>query len=273
MDDPKDFLKNNDLEGALASIQDTIRKDPSEAKHRIFLFQLLSVLGDWKRAIAQLKLSAELDPLALMMAQTYREGIICEIYREKVFLGEKTPLFFGKPEEWTALIFEALKALSAGNYSEAEKLRNSAFDMAPSISGELNGEPFEWIADADMRLGPILEAIVDGKYYWMPFNVIKSLTVEEPVDLRDSVWMPAGIKLLNGGDIVALIPTRYAGTLSTNENKLKLSRETNWEDIGNGTYIGTGQRIFATDTGDVSLMDLRTLNMHSSSSESNKNDG
>jgi len=93
------------------------------------------------------------------------------------------------------------------------------------------------------------------------------------VDLRDSVWMPAGIKLLNGGDIVALIPTRYAGTLSTNENKLKLSRETNWEDIGNETYIGTGQRIFATDTGDVSLMDLRTLNMHSSSSESNKNDG
>jgi type VI secretion system protein ImpE len=124
-----------------------------------------------------------------------------------------------------------------------------------------------------MRLGPILEAIVDGKYYWMPFNVIKSLTVEEPVDLRDSVWMPAGIKLLNGGDIVALIPTRYAGTLSTNENKLKLSRETNWEDIGNGTYIGTGQRIFATDTGDVSLMDLRTLNMHSSSSESIENDG
>ena len=43
MDDPKDFLKNNDLEGALVSIQDTIRKDPSEAKHRIFLFQLLSV--------------------------------------------------------------------------------------------------------------------------------------------------------------------------------------------------------------------------------------
>jgi type VI secretion system protein ImpE len=37
------------------------------------------------------------------MAQTYREGIICEVFREKVFSGEKDPLIFGEPVEWLAL--------------------------------------------------------------------------------------------------------------------------------------------------------------------------
>ena len=43
------------------------------------------------------------DPTALTMAQTYREAIICEVYREKVFAGEKAPLDFGEPQEWLAL--------------------------------------------------------------------------------------------------------------------------------------------------------------------------
>lgn len=259
--DPKEYLRNNDLEGALSTIQETIRANPSEAKHRILLFQLLCVLGDWKRAITQLKVSAELDPLALLMAQTYREGIICEVYREKVFLGEKVPLIFGEPEEWIAPLIESLRMHSIGNLAEASELREKAFELAPTMSGEINGSPFEWICDADMRLGPILEVVIDGKYYWMPFSSIKSMTIEPPVDLRDAVWMPASIKLNNGGDIVTLIPTRYAGSENSLDPKIKLSRATDWMEIGEDAYSGLGQRILATDGGDVALMDLRTLSM------------
>jgi len=56
-----ELIKSGDLTGGLQALQDVVRSDPSSAKHRIFLFQLLCVLGDWKRAIAQLKLSAELS--------------------------------------------------------------------------------------------------------------------------------------------------------------------------------------------------------------------
>ena len=67
---PEEYLKSGDPGKALTALQDKVRADPSNAKLRIFLFQLLCVLGDWKRAIAQLKLSAELDPGATLMAQT-----------------------------------------------------------------------------------------------------------------------------------------------------------------------------------------------------------
>lgn len=258
----EDRLRTGDLDAALAELQDAVRNDPSNDKLRIFLFQLLCLRGEWKRAITQLKVSAELNPLATPMAQTYREAIICEVYREKVFAGEKLPLIFGEPQEWTALMIEALKATAGGRLKEAEDIRARAFDAAPAVSGQLNGDAFDWIADADMRLGPLLEIIVNGRYFWMPFGLIRRATFEDPADLRDAVWTPAMITLANGGDIVALIPTRYAGTVQRGSNAAKLARATDWVDLDGDTFVGLGQRVLTTDRGDTALMDLRSLTLN-----------
>jgi len=256
-----EFLKANDLAGTLDALQQSVRADPSDPKLRIFLFQLLCITGDWKRAITQLKLCAELDPIAIPMAQAYREGIICEVFREKVFTGEKDPLIFGEPVEWLALLIEANRALASGNVAHATELRAKAFDQVPDLGGEINGERFEWVADADMRMGPVLEIIVNGRYFWMPFSSILTLKLDEPEDLRDTVWTAANVTLQNGGEFVALIPTRYVGTPASKDDAAMLARSTTWADAGDDTYVGTGQRLLTTDRSDVALMDLRTLSM------------
>lgn len=259
--DPVELLKANDVDGALAALQDKVRADPSNAALRIFLFQLLCVTGEWKRAVTQLKLSAELDALAVPMAQTYREAIVCEVFREKVFAGEKAPLIFGEPQQWVADLIEALKALAAGNPQAAADLRAKAYDAAPATSGTADGKPFAWVADADMRLGPVLEIIVNGKYYWLPFDAIDALKVDEPADLRDSVWTAVTLKLRNGGTCVGLVPTRYPGTAADPDGATRLARATHWTDAGRETFVGTGQRLLTTDQGDVALMDLRSIQM------------
>ena len=71
-------LRDGDVEGALSHLQDAVRKDPANAKLRVFLFQLLTVMGRWERAMTQLKLSGEMDAGALAMVQTYREALKCE---------------------------------------------------------------------------------------------------------------------------------------------------------------------------------------------------
>lgn len=258
---PQEHLLEGDLAATLSALQDQVRSDPGDSKLRVFLFQLLCVQGDWKRAITQLKLCAELDPLAIPMAQTYREAIICEVFREKVFAGEKDPLIFGEPLEWVAMMIEANRALAGGKISEAAELRDKVFEQAPAIGGSLNGERFEWIADADMRLGPILEIIVNGRFFWMPFSAIATLTVEPPEDLRDAVWTAANLKLQNGGEFVALIPTRYTGTATSGNEAAMLSRATTWADAGGDTYVGTGQRLLTIGDTDVAIMDLRSLEM------------
>ena len=134
-------------------------------------------------------------------------------------------------------------------------------EAAPAATGEINGLPFEWIADADMRLGPLLEIIINGRYFWMPFTTIGSMVVEPPKDLRDCVWMPATLTLRNGGDVVALIPSRYAGTVIGGNDAARLSRSTDWRDAGADTFLGVGQRLLATDAGDTPIMELRTLSV------------
>lgn len=257
----EDLLKAGDLNGALDALQADVRANAASANLRIFLFQLLCVRGEWKRAIQQLKVSAEMDPLAVPMAQTYREGIICEVYREKVFKGEKEPLIFGEPQEWIALMIEALKANAAGNAEVAAETRARAFDAAPAVSGKIDGQAFEWIADADMRLGPLLEAVVNGRYFWVPFSAISKIEFDPPADLRDAVWTPATLRLPNGGDVVALIPTRYAGTIEQGSDAEKLARSTQWTDVGSDTFAGIGQRLLTTDLGDHAIMDVRMIEM------------
>ena len=95
----------------------------------------------------------------------------------------------------------------------------------------------------------------------MPFTSIAKAKFEDPIDLRDAVWTPAEIKLANGGDIVALIPTRYAGTTADGSDAEKLARATQWKDVGADTYTGLGQRLLTTDLGDTALMDVRLLEM------------
>ena len=158
----EDLIKTGTLDETLAALMDTVRKDPSDIKHRIFLFQLFAVMGDWERAVKQLKVCGGMDVETLPMVQSYREAIVCELIREKVFAGEKAPMIFGEPENWIAELVEALGATVRGDHAVAAELRAQAFEAAPAVSGTANGDKFEWIADADMRLGPVLELVMNG---------------------------------------------------------------------------------------------------------------
>ncbi|MBE0618101.1 MAG: virulence protein SciE type [Proteobacteria bacterium] len=247
------------LNESLAQLQQQVRTDPANAKLRVFLFQLLAVLGRWDRAHTQLNVAAELDPGALAMAQMYREAIRCEVLRGEIFRGLRSPLVFGEPEQWLALLMEALRLTAADRHREARALRDQAFDAAPASSGSIDGQPFAWIADADTRIGPVLEAVVNGRYYWIPFHRIREIRLEEPADLRDVVWSPARFAWANGGESVGLIPTRYPETESQEDDLLRLARKTQWLEPAPELYMGLGQRMLATDAGEHAILDVREI--------------
>lgn len=252
-------LRSGDPAEALKLLQEQVRAAPADPKLRIFLFQLLCVLGQWERALAKLDVAATLEPAALAMAQTYREAIRCEFLRAQVFLGKKSPMVFGQPETWLAVLIESVLQTGRGESELAQTLGRQAFAAAPESSGVMDERPFVWIADADMRLGPVIEAIVNGRYYWVPFARLSRILLEEPSDLRDAVWMPAQLQFANGGEAVALIPTRYPGSEADADGLVALSRKTIWEEPMPGVYQGRGQRIIATDAGEVPLMDIRSI--------------
>lgn len=259
-------IKNGDIQGAVGSLKQHIRDNPADAEPRIFLFQLLAVMCDWEKALTQLNVSADLDSGALLMAQTCRELIKCEEFRSAVFTGQRAPLVFGEPEPWIATLIQSLAPASSGDAALAASLADKAFADANPTSGTVDGESFEWIADADMRIGPATEVVLNGKYYWVPFSSIAEIALQEPVDLRDLVWIPAEFKWKNLGESVGFIPVRYTGT--TEDDQLLLARKTIWNDLGEDYYTGQGQRVWSTDKGDYSILDIRHITFDQPDAES-----
>ena len=253
----------------LQELQSQIKRDASSAKLRTHLFQLLCVMGNWQRALAQLQVSAQLDPLGIPMAQMYREAIKCEMFRVEVFSGKRTPQVMGKPPGWTGLLIEALRHDGAGNAVSASELRSKAMDEAEPRACTVDGVDCEWIADGDSRLGPVCEVFANGQYYWLPFESCSAIKIEAPVDMRDLVWAPAELILPNEGRVPALIPTRYPETAATtgdNADQLKLSRITEWIEHGSDQWFGLGQRAWMSNVGEHALLDTRSISMSASGS-------
>ena len=255
----KELVQAGQLNEALTALQDEVRAAPADAQKRVFLFQLLSVLGQWERAMTQLNVAAEMDRQYQMMAQVCRPLLNGEVFRQQVFAGKRDPLIFGEPEEWIGLMVQANRLTVQEAHVAAEALRNQAFETAPTIAGVVNDEAFSWIADADSRLGPILEIIIEGNYYWTSFANIKLLQIDPPEDLRDVIWLPVSIIWENRGQTVGFIPSRYVLSETCDDSNVVLARKTEWVQKSEETYTGFGQRMLTTDITDYPLMEIRKI--------------
>jgi len=255
----EEHIRAGNLQEAWEALRESIRKDPADWKLRVFLFQLLSVNGEWEKALTQLNLIAEMGSDCMLLAQIFRPVVQCEALRAEVFAGKRSPLIFGEPQEWMGLLVHANVLAAQGKLSQAREVLNEAMENAPAASGSINEHDFEWIADADSRLGPVLEAVIEGKYYWVPFNRVSRISISRPSDLRDLVWISASFTWSNGGESSGMIPVRYTGSEKSEDSAIRLARRTDWRDIAEEFFVGQGQRLFATDQGEYPLLETMLI--------------
>ncbi len=255
----EDSFKAGHLTAALDELQAEVRQKPADVKLRIFLAQLLMMMGQWDRAVTQLAVISEMDAGALPMARAYRAAIDCELLRAEVFAGKRSPLLFGDPEPWIAGMLKALSVEAEGRAADAATLRAESCEAAPASAGKVNGEPFEWLADADSRLGPMLEVLLNGAYYWVPLHRVQKIMIDPPADARDLIWLPAQFIWINEGEAVGFIPTRYVGSEASQDDAIRMSRKTGWRQLAESSFAGEGQRLLATDSAEYSLLEVREI--------------
>src|SRR5262249_62264589 len=124
----------------------------------------VALTGQAERPLARPTMEGKLDPGALEMVKMYRAAIRAEALSGEMFAGRRTPVVFGEPEPWVALMLEALKCSGEGREPQATELRAQALEQAPALSGRVvtastpasgdeppAGDPFEWLADAPCR--------------------------------------------------------------------------------------------------------------------------
>jgi type VI secretion system protein ImpE len=249
------------LAGELAAAMAAVRSSPQSIEPRMALFQLACILGQWDRARTQLDTMAQLDAELLLLARIYGRLIDAETTRRRVFAGSEQPVALGEPPAWLAMMAQALQLDGRGEAAAAAReLRERGRQDAAARSGTINTDAFAWIMDADPRLGPTLEVIVEGQYRWLPLEGLEELRAEAPKAMRDLVWQPVALRLAGGSELAAFVPTRYPGSELEEDDAVRLAKETRWVEK-DGEQWGFGQRLLATDGGDHAFLDVRALRL------------
>ncbi len=191
---------------ALKLLQDQVRARPGDAKLRVFLFQLLCVLGQWERALNQLDTAPRASTRRRWpWRRCTARPLHCELLRAEVFGGRKAPMVFGEPDEWLALLIEVAAACAArASADRPQALRDAARSRRPRPRrARIDGQPLRLDCRRRHRASArCSKPIINGRYYWVPFARLSRVDIEAPEDLRDVVWMPAHLQFENGGETV-----------------------------------------------------------------------
>ncbi len=225
----------------------------------MFLFQLLALMGEWDKADMQLRTLASLSPGARMLADAYGAAIAAERLRASAFAGQQDFPVLLRGGDWIDPLAHSLRLRAVGEIAAADAARIAAFDAVPDMPGTADDVRFEWIADADSRFGPALEAIIQGQWGLIGLDAVEAIESAGARDLRDLVWYPVKIRPRSGGTIAAMLPVRYPGSEISPDRSETLARVTNWRDQGSGA-CGSGQRLLALSSGEaLPLLSLRAL--------------
>ena len=225
----RELFQAGRLDEAIESLGVELRRDPTDAQRRAFLFELLSFAGNHDRAEKQLDVLGTANTQAGIGALTYKAALQADRLRAEMF---------------------TTGALPSGPAPAA-------------VSGTLNGQPFTSLEDADPRVGARLEVFAGGQYLWLPFEHVASLRMEQPARLRDLLWAPA--KLLTGpgfrgvelGEVLLPVLTPLAAHHP--DPLVRLGRLTVWDELPGGGQAPAGQRLLLVDGEEVPLLDVREL--------------
>lgn len=227
--DAASLYKAGQLSPAIEALGMELRKQPTDAKRRTFLFELLCFAGEYDRAAKQLDVLASSSVDAEAGAMLYRAALHAQRTREDMFAKGELPM-------------------------------NTAHS---SPAGTCNEERFSTFSDEDERLGANLEAFIAGSYTWVPFRYIESVELQPPSKLRDLLWAPAILKttkdfrLQDLGEV--LLPVLAPLSWRHPDDAVKLGRTTVWQEDGQGDAVPLGQKIFLADDRHISLLELRAL--------------
>lgn len=230
--DALSLYRAGQLREAIDALGVELKKQPLDARRRTFLFELLCFTGEYERAGKQLDILSDASPEAASGALLYRSALHAERIRQEMFGKDELPL-------------------------------SSAH---PAAAGKLNDTEFSEIADSDPRIGANLEAFIAGSYNWIPLAYIESVTTQAPTRLRDLIWMPAIVRttpefrMQDLGEI--LLPVLAPLSWRSDDDMVRLGRETIWEEDSKYGPIPRGQKTMLAGDEEKPLLEVRELNFH-----------
>lgn len=255
----KDLMKAGRLSEARRVLIEEVKAAPSDAGRRTLLFQVLSLLGEWDKAVRHLDMISTQDPDRVMGVHVYLDIVKAEQERLRVIRGEVTPSVMPEQPPYFAHYLAYLEAIRTGEYEKARALLGRIDKERPTIRGSLNGKPFEGISETDARLYAFFEVFAHDRSVWIPFEAVREIIIHEPKDSFDLIWVSASITTWEGLSMNCCMPVVYPETFLGSDEQAKMGRLTDWASLGGGLSKGVGQHVYAIGGEDTAILDIRSL--------------
>jgi type VI secretion system protein ImpE len=231
----QELFRAGRLTDALKALSAEVRDNPTGARRRTFLFELLCFAGDYDRADKQLEVLGQAGPSSEMGVVLYRSALYAERQRQDLF--------------------------SRGEFP------NQTNTLDADRAGSLNGKPFTSFSDADPRIGARLELFAAGNYLLLPLTHVASIQIAPPKRLRDLLWTPAAVRTtpaFKGTELgEVLIPVLSPFSYKHPDENVRLGRATVWEQPENyDDQVPVGQKMWLVDDEEIPLLELRALEFH-----------
>jgi type VI secretion system protein ImpE len=256
--DPKELIRAGKLSEARAQLIEELKSSPANAGKRTLLFQVFSILGEWDKAERHLEVLSAQDSSQEVGAQVYRNLIQGERKRLDVFRKGLFPSFLSGVPPYFEMYRMACKKLES-DPAEAVGLFDAVNEQIPVISGVINGKNFVGLNDTDVFLLFFLEAMVEDRYLWIPFERIREISIAPPKTLFDLIWISAHITLWDGLALNAYLPVCYPESFLQSDDLIKLGRVTKWIPAGGSFSRGVGQHVYLAGEEEISLLDIREV--------------
>jgi type VI secretion system protein ImpE len=255
----KELLDANQLSAAISELTQDVKAHPADARLRTFLFEVLCFSGEFERAERQLDVIGHQDEKSGIGVEVYRNLIRAEAIRKKLFSQGLKPTFLTTPPDHVTYELEAVNCLREGKAVEAKALLARSEEVSPPITCRIDGTEFTHFRDSDDRTASILEVFAQDVYAWVPFGQIVKLTIDAPKHLRDLLWVPATMEVIDRPPVDVFLPVLYVGSEQDQNDQIRLGRMTDWLDIGEGITGGVGQKVFVAGEKEKAILEMREL--------------
>jgi len=228
----QELFRAGRLADALKALSAEVRDNPTDARRRTFLFELLCFAGEYERADKQLEVLGQAGPSSEIGVLLYRSALYAERQRQDLFTRGEYPQRPDSPQ--------------------------------PALTGTFNGKPFSAFADADPRIGARLEIFAAGTYLLLPLKHVASIQIEPPKRLRDLLWTPAAVRTapsFKGAELgELLLPVLAPFSWQHSDDAVRLGRATVWEQReGYPEEVPFGQKMWRVDDEELPFLEVRSL--------------
>ncbi|HEX3152179.1 MAG TPA: type VI secretion system accessory protein TagJ [Gemmataceae bacterium] len=251
---PIELFHEARLTEAIAAQKWVVAASPNDIGERLLLCDLLAMNGERDQVRQQLDTIFDVPAEVREYIAEWRTLLKGDNSRQNGCL----PEFLVNGSTHLAPRIAILTSLIAGDEEHAILELDEAEEMAPWIEGHIDGRGFDGWRDVDDLLGPTLEVLHGNNYCWVDMNQIRKLRLEDGEELRDILYKPATLWLVDGSKHEVFIPGLYVGSAKHEDEGIRTGAGIDYVEE-HGITRALGGRTFLFGEEELTLAEFRQV--------------